>query len=189
MTEIELPRIPEEEEYDELDVIGYCDGYYRSHSSQIIAKRGGTPPPPWGYRAPKPPTEFESFIRAREQAFASLKIRMEEEREKQYLEYIRQLPDIDTPPLYRRPIAEERRREGRMVYLWIAIICLIAVPFLATTLSCIALTVPLVLAENMWQAGNRRFGVWKASLDTWIRVAISMLTSRILNIMHYVRMR
>ncbi|KAK9431242.1 hypothetical protein V1505DRAFT_369162 [Lipomyces doorenjongii] len=188
MTEIELPRIPEEEEYDELDVIGYSDGYYRSHSSQIIAKRGGTPPPPWGYRPPKPPTEFESFIRAREQAFASLKIRMEEEREKQYLEYIRQLPDIDTPPLYRRPIAEERRREGRMVYLWIAIICLIAVPFLATTLSCIALTVPLVLAENMWQAGNRRFGVWKASLDAWIRVAISMLTSRILNIMHYVRM-
>ncbi|KAK9375780.1 uncharacterized protein V1513DRAFT_430754 [Lipomyces chichibuensis] len=186
MTEIELPRIQEEEEYDELDVY---DGYYRSsHSSPVIAKRGGTPPPPWGYRPPKPPTEFESFIRAREQAFASLQMRMEQEREKQYLEYIRQLPDIDTPPLYHRPIAEERRREGRMVYLWITIIFLISVPFLATTLSCIAIAVPLVLAENMWHAGNRRFGVWKASLDSWIRVAISILTGRILKVMEYVRM-
>ncbi|KAK9369147.1 hypothetical protein V1509DRAFT_609139 [Lipomyces kononenkoae] len=171
MTEFELPRIQEEEEeYDDLDLELCCGEYYKSLGNPVIMKRGGTPPPPWGYRAPKPPTEFESFIRAREQAFDSLKMRIEEEREKQYIEFIRQLPDIDTPPLYHRPISEERRHEGRLVYPLIAIICVIAIPFLATMISCVSLAVPLVIVENTWNAGNRRIGDWRARLETWIKI-------------------
>ncbi|KAK9257454.1 hypothetical protein V1507DRAFT_500632 [Lipomyces tetrasporus] len=172
MTEIELPRIQEEEEYDEPDIRDYCEEYYRRSSNPVVAKRRGTPPPPWGYRPPKPPTEFESFIRAREQVFASLKKRMEEEREKQYIEYIKQLPDIDTPPLHHRPIAKERRRGGGTIYVWLTIICLIAVPFLATMLGCVALAVPLVFAEGMWKAGNRRFGLLKSRM---MDVTVSVL--------------
>ncbi|KAK9239888.1 hypothetical protein V1525DRAFT_386168 [Lipomyces kononenkoae] len=184
MTDFELPRIQEEEEeeeelHDELDIELYCVGYCKSPGNPVIAKRGGTPPPPWGYRPPKPPTEFESFIRAREKAFASLKLRIQEEREKQYIEFIKQLPDIDTPPLYHRPMAEERRRDGRLVYPWIAIICLIAIPFLATMASCVSFAVPLVMVENSWNTGNRRIGEWQTRLLIWIKSAVSMVRSGI----------